>query len=34
MEMEVFALEPDLIANSILIGGDISGPSLMGDKEG
>src|SRR5882762_3068009 len=34
MEMEVFALEPGLIANGILIRGDISGPFLMGDKEG
>ena len=34
MEMEVFALKPDLIANGVLIRGDISGPFLMGDKEG
>jgi len=34
MEAEVFALKPDLIANSILIRGDVSGPFLMGDKEG
>src|SRR5882762_6810834 len=34
MEVEVFALEPDLIANSILIRGDVSGPFLMCDKKG
>ena len=34
MEAEVFALKPDLIANGVLIRGDISGPFLVGDKEG
>jgi len=34
MEMEVFALKPDLIANGVLIRGDVSGPFLMCDKEG
>ena len=34
METEVFDFEPDLIANGILIMGDVSGPFLMGDKEG
>ena len=34
MEMEVFTLKPDLITNGILIWGDVSGPSLMGNKEG
>ena len=34
METEVFTLEPDLIANGILMRSDVSGPFLMGDKEG
>src|SRR5882762_387414 len=34
METEVFALEPDLIANGILTRGDIRGPFLMCDKKG
>src|SRR5882762_8231579 len=34
METEVFALEPDLITNGVLIRSDVSGPFLMGDKEG
>ena len=34
MEVEVFALKPDLIANGVLIRGDVSGPFLMGNKEG
>src|SRR5882762_4903453 len=34
MEAEVFALKPDLIANGVLIRGDVSGPFLMCDKEG
>jgi len=34
MEMEVFAIKPDLITNSVSIRGDVSGPFLMGDKEG
>jgi len=34
MEAEVFALKPDLIANGVLIRGDVSGPFLMCNKEG
>jgi len=34
METEILTLKPDLITNSILIRGDVSGPFLMGDKEG
>src|SRR5882762_6895278 len=34
MEAEVFALKPDLTTNGVLIRGDVSGPFLMGDKEG
>jgi len=34
MEAEVFALEPDLIANGILTRGDVRGPFLMCDKKG
>ena len=34
VETEVLTLKPDLIANSILIRGDVSGPFLMGNKEG
>ena len=34
METEVFTLKPDLITNGVLIRGDVSGPFLMGNKEG
>jgi len=34
MEMEVLTLKPDLIANGVLVRGDVRGPFLMGDKEG